>query len=440
MLYIYAPQNSTRLQYIAYVLFEQLLEVDFQIITNKQTYLDHPSAKINYSNESLLPREIQIPNSDLLRKNDIVPLALSANKFMNLPILFSIPTPTATLPFDFFSMAFFLLSRYEEYLPFTADAHGRFPAKISVAARHQFLQLPIIELWLEKLIAILKAQYPNLRFTSPTFRFLPTYDIDLAWAYRQRSWWRMLGSGLQNAVRRKWQLVKQQQDVLWGRKVDPFATFAELDRLHQQFSLNPVYFFLLADYAKYDKNIKPTNSALQLLIKTLHKQYQIGIHPSYQSNSSFKKLTLEVERLTQLIDQSVQHSRQHFLKLHLPDTYQDLLRLDITNDYSMGYADQIGFRAGISRPYFWYDLRKEKMTSLLVHPFCMMDVTLQQYLQLTPAEAVTSACVLIQQLQQVGGTFSTIWHNSSFSPAHGWAGWQSAYQQIVVTATGQISK
>ncbi|MFK7935779.1 MAG: polysaccharide deacetylase family protein [Saprospiraceae bacterium] len=337
-------------------------------------------------------------------------------------------------------MAFFLLSRYEEYLPHTSDQHGRFAAKVSVAHHYQFLQLPIIELWLFQLRNVLQQKFPTLIISPSLFKFSPTYDIDLAWAYLNRPWWRTVGSWMKNILTGEWQLASEQQNVLRGKMTDPYDTFAFLGQLQRQFHLQPIFFFLLADYGKYDKNIHPQNTALQSLIKTLHKQYQIGIHPSYQSNSSFQILTKEVRQLEQIIQRPIQHSRQHFLKLHLPDTYQNLLELNVIHDYSMGYADEIGFRAGISRPYFWYDLRKEEMTKLTIHPFCVMDVTLQQYLQLSPSTAVENVKRLIRTLQTVGGTFSTLWHNSSFSDTHGWVEWQNAYQQIVALASNQIIK
>jgi hypothetical protein len=43
------------------------------------------------------------------------------------------------LPFDPLAATFYLVSRYEEYLPFIPDEHGRFPAKQSFAFSNGFL-------------------------------------------------------------------------------------------------------------------------------------------------------------------------------------------------------------------------------------------------------------------------------------------------------------
>lgn len=46
----------------------------------------------------------------------------------------------------------------------------------------------------------------------------------------------------------------------------------------------------------------------------------------------------------------------------LPEHYSYLNELEIANDYSMGYPETIGFRAGTSTPYLFYDLNMEITT------------------------------------------------------------------------------
>ena len=119
------------------------------------------------------------------------------------------------------------------------------------------------------------------------------------------------------------------------------------------------------------------------------------------------------------------------MKLRFPETYQNLLKVGILEDYSMGYADDIGFRAGIATPFYWYDLENEQATALKIHPFAVMEVTMQQYLQLSPEEAVEQVKPLIAATKAVGGTFSTLWHNSTLSNIEEWEGWRKVYEKII---------
>jgi hypothetical protein len=97
----------------------------------------------------------------------------------------------------------------------------------------------------------------------------------------------------------------------------------------------------------------------------------------------------------------------------------------------MGYPSQVGFRAGICVPYPFYDLTTETETSLTIHPFGVMDGTLNEYLKLTPAQAIEKVKLLIDEVKAVNGTFYSLWHNSSLSEKGDWRGWTKVYTQLV---------
>ena len=116
-------------------------------------------------------------------------------------------------------------------------------------------------------------------------------------------------------------------------------------------------------------------------------------------------------------------------------TYRNLLENGIEEDYTMGYADSVGFRAGTSQPFYWYDLESDKVTTLKVIPFCIMDVTLRKYLGHSPDAAIELISGLVNTLKSVGGHCSFIWHNSSFYAAEGWKGWDRVYTQLLQIAS-----
>jgi hypothetical protein len=210
-----------------------------------------------------------------------------------------------------------------------------------------------------------------------------------------------------------------------------------MEKLHKKHNLNPFFFWLLADHGEFDKNIDWQNGRLQSLIRRIAHKYGAGIHPSYQSNAAFPILKMEKERLENILKLpplSILRSRQHFLKLRFPDTYRNLLKAGILEDFSMGYADDIGFRAGIANPFYWYDLENEQVTVLKVHPFQVMEVTLQQYLELSPDEAIEKVKPLVAAIKAVGGTFTTLWHNSTLSNIDEWEGWRKVYEEVIIEA------
>jgi hypothetical protein len=134
--------------------------------------------------------------------------------------------------------------------------------------------------------------------------------------------------------------------------------------------------------------------------------------------------------LEKITGAEVKISRQHFLRLRFPRTYRRLLNVGILEDYTMGYASKTGFRAGICTPYFFYDVKKEAVTSLKIVPFQVMDVTLRHYLNLNPEEAIREIESLMQEVKTVGGTFSVIWHNETVNDQGEWKGYRKVFEKM----------
>jgi len=194
----------------------------------------------------------------------------------------------------------------------------------------------------------------------------------------------------------------------------------------------PQIFWLLADNSDpKDPNPYPVPPAQTALMQQLTESVTHGIHPSYHSIDRPALMAQEADRLQAITGRSPLHSRQHFLRFRLPETYRQLRLAGITNDHTMGYADAIGWRAGTNLPFHWYDLEKEQATGLKIHPFAAMDVTLKNYLGLTPAAAKMEVLRLAESVRPYGGNFALLWHNSSFAPEYGWAGWWEMYVELV---------
>jgi hypothetical protein len=111
-----------------------------------------------------------------------------------------------------------------------------------------------------------------------------------------------------------------------------------------------------------------------------------------------------------------------------------LIENDILDDYTMGYASQPGFRASICTPYYFYDLDVERETPLRINPFAVMDGTLKDYMDLTPADAFEIIDNLITEVKKVNGVFISLWHNESLSDKLRWKGWRNLYEKLLEKA------
>lgn len=424
---IYTPTSSSRIQYAAEVLLHSVLGLEWHITDNPREFDLWEGARVNYSRERITPHEIFIPSDGFMLNLSITDFLPDYIIHEGLTALFPNGQVEGDLPFDLFAMTFYLATRYEEYLPFEADQHGRFSARQSISFQLGFLRQPILHHWGRRLSAMLQEKFPALVIPPKKFRIELTYDIDHAWAYRNKGWGRALGSLAKDMVTGNYKILADKWAVFMGRRKDPFDVFDQWMEL----PVSTRFFFLLGDWGPFDKNIPWQNGALQKLIQRIAARFPVGIHPSYQSQQTgLPLLEKEISRLHQITGEIVKQSRQHFLLLRFPDNYRRLLALGIQHDFSLGYADQPGFRAGLAMPFRWYDLEKEEITSLTIHPFQVMDVTLREYLHLDPVQGLRVMQQLKSEVETTGGVFCVLWHNSSFSALHGWEGWQEVHEQL----------
>jgi hypothetical protein len=433
---IYTETLTNRLRYTTDLVFRQLLGLQVLLTQNKDQFLESELPKMSYTTQNTELSKVFQKATTLLFETAIVEKSITSDDDFfafdtkNDDSLFS--------EFDPLARIFYLVSRYEEYTapPSVFDPHNRFPAAASLAKKMNFLRQPIVNQYVSVLKKRLISHYPNLKTAKPAYQFQPTLDIDQAWQVRYKGIVRNLGGGLRELLKGDFQKLKHRLDILRGVKSDPFFTFPYIFELHKNNA--PVIFWLLGNYARFDKNTPTQNIEFQQLIQQVADKYAVGLHPSYASNDSIEVLNLEKKRLEAILKNSpftIHHSplrsRQHFLRLRFPETYRRLLEVGIQEDWSMGYADDIGFRAGIATPFYWFDLENDKATNLKIHPFQVMDVTLQQYLELNPKEAVQQTQELIQATKAVGGTFVTLWHNETLIEMEGWEGWRTVYEQII---------
>lgn len=432
MLVVLTQEKTNRLTYIFRFIFEEVLRTPLVITSDVHEFKTSEHPKINYSH---LPVDCPLRMSphSLLFEHKIAFQTLEPVPFEE-DVCFFESSADSFFPFDPFAASFYLISRYEEYLMHDLDKHRRYPSHHSVLYRNHLLTTPVVNKWAHKIAHAIQSHYPEFTYQSPVFDFRSTVDVDNAWAYKNKSWMRTWGALAKGILRGDLSRNVERMEVLHGKKQDPYDTYGYIcERFNGHRELLH-FFILLGKNSRYDRNVSPKNEQLRLLIKDLNSFCEVGLHPSYRSTKFKGELAQEIKTLKAITGKEVSSSRQHFLRLELPKTYQRLLKAGITNDYTMGYADQVGFRAGTSSPFYFYDLKKDQKTALRIHPFQMMDVTLKNYLKLNPEEALLLVGKLMDEIRKYGGTFISLWHNESVSNQGEWQGWQQVFETITEQA------
>ncbi len=433
MILVYTHKITPRLRYIFKHIFTRILGMPVDFTTKVDEFVAHNGVKMSYT-KAALGSEFFVKSNHLLFEQGVNDLEIQIQKWDTIPCFFNSGSKSS-IPFDIFAASFYLISRYEEYLPHVKDTHGRFTAEQSLAFKNNFLEKPIVDIWAFKFLEKLKENYPDFENKERQYTFISTIDIDNAFAYKHKSFIRSTGGFINDFFKLKLRSFLDRFMVLSKLKKDPYNTFGTILGLKSKYKVKTIFFFLVANYTVFDTNVSASKNKFKLLIKEMVDYAIVGLHPSYFTMKNSGLLKIEKERLENITNTPMIRSRQHYLRFNLPETYQNLIDLEVTEDYSMGYASHAGFRAGTCTPFYFYDLDFEIQTPLKIFPFALMDTTLNDYMKLTPKQALGKISDIQKEVKAVNGLFITLFHNESLSGYMRWKGWNRLYESMLKIAT-----
>ena len=433
MILVFTHKITPRVRYIFKHILTRTLLIPVDFTTKVEEFVAYNGPKLSYT-KTPLGNEFFIKSNDLLFEQGVNDLDFTIQKWDNVPCFFN-TNLKSTIPFDIFASSFYLISRYEEYLPHVKDIFGRYTAEQSLAFKHNFLEKPVVDIWAYKFLEILKEKFPEYEFRKREYEYISTIDIDNAFAYKYKSLVRSVGGFFNDLFKFKLVETWSRFAVVCNIKSDPFDTFDKILRLKKEYDVKIIFFFLIGDYTTFDTNVSASKGKFKLLIKEMVDYAKVGLHPSYFTMQDAALLKKEKERLEDITNMPVKRSRQHYLRFSLPETYQNLIDLEVEEDYSMGYASNVGFRAGTCTPFYFYDLDFEIQTPLKVFPFALMDTTLNDYMKLTPKQSLGRIRDLKNEVKAVNGTFITLFHNENLSNYLRWKGWKRLYESMLKIAT-----
>ncbi|MDN3492684.1 polysaccharide deacetylase family protein [Winogradskyella bathintestinalis] len=427
MLLVYTHKITPRVSYTFKHICKRILGLDVFFTSKIEDFIAHDSLKMSYTKQPL-SNELFIRSNELLFETGLSDVDINVQQWENTKGFFA-TGERSDLPYDIFAASFYLISRYEEYLPHVKDEYGRFLASESLAYEHKFLNQPVVDIWAYKLKSILETRFPNYKFPERKYKVQPVIDVPMAYYFKQKGFLRTVGGTLNDLRRLKLKQLYSRYLVIMGFKRDPYDTFKWIIRKQKQYDFKFIVLFLIGDYSTYDKNINTNKKQFVSLIKSVADYCEVGIKASYLALDNFsilKKEKLKMEAITHTDLNSVRHS---FSKLNLPTSYRNLVELEIHQDFTMGFINNMSFRAGTCTPFQFYDLDYEVQTPLQINPYQCLDYGLLKYSsQLDKTEHLQK---IINEIKAVNGTFVPVFHNYSFSDLNRWKGFRSLFNLIL---------
>ena len=293
---------------------------------------------------------------------------------------------------DIIYNTFFFISRAEELINSQRDEHGRFLAKHSILGINNRLMIPTVDEYARMLMKLLDLPLPTPSFS----QIYLTHDVDSIAHYRH------LRGAIGGILRGQWRNVLASLKDIHN---DPAFTFSWLISQDKQMEGAKCIYFIKDtegkgyDYPQYKLDGKDFETAEQLIENSGAK---IGLHSSYYGitpNSKFKI-------------QNFLH-RSHYLRCSI-DCMQALADMGVTDDFTMMFPDQVGFRLQTTRPVRWINPKTMILTHLTLHPLTVMDCTLSNtnYMNLNEDEAYFECQRLFEKIHQNAGEVVLLWHNT----------------------------
>ena len=326
---------------------------------------------------------------------------------------------------DIIASIHFMLTRWEEQVITERDNHDRFPGYLSFAYKNNFLDRPIVNEYVEILWhALVQIGFEGSR-KERTFTLVPTHDIDtpLMWMRRKDIFRSLMFSAIKAP---NFNEFKEKLEN-WSKGKDPYDTYDMMMDVAETARVKSTFYFLTGGNTRYDSNYSIFDVKMQSIINRIQKRNHIvGLHPSY---NTYLDVTLLGEEKDKFKDIEIEHSRQHYLRIEVPVTWANWQQVGVHVDRSMGYADLAGFRCGVCYPFPLFDFNNRQQLDVIEQPLIVMDVTLQQYENLSPKECIRRIDTLKSQTKRYQGDFVFLWHNSSFFTSE-WRDYNEVFRSL----------
>ena len=367
MILVYSHKITPRLTYIFRQIFVRILELPVSFTCTIEKFISHSGPKLSYTKQPL-GNEFFIKSHELLFQQGIQEIEFEIEKWKGLPAFFKTGSESR-LPYDVFAASFYLISRYEEYLPHIKDELGSYTPYQSLAYKNSFLEKPIVDLWAGRLKDHLNSFFPDLSNVSwKKPKFLPIISVVNPFLYKKKSLLFHLSDFLSFVWKLDFFLIAEQLLVLFGLKKDPYDNFDELEKLFKKFKIYPQYFFLFTKNPNFERGLSIYKTAYRELIKHVSDYNKVSLLVSYEAQNDPSTLAKERKILKKLIHQKILSVRFNYGLFSSAKAYYGLISEELEEDYSMGYNDVIGYRASTAVPFYFYDLNNDLQTSLKINP------------------------------------------------------------------------
>lgn len=407
---VYIPKQTPRINYIFRHICGRILGFKVRFCSKVEDFIAFEGVKFSYAKKRL-GNEVFVQKFGLLEELGINDLNFSMDIWDDVPCFFRVSSES-DIPFDIFSASFYLVTRYEEYQPHVKNDVDSYPIEESLAFRHEFLKTPVVDVWAYKLKEILEAKFSNLNFPKKEFNSHFLISVSKAFKHRHNGLVRIVGSSFRDLFQFQLKSLFDRFKTLLRLQQDPYDIYDEVINFAKENRLQLDFYFQLSNYSRYTKSISYNKRIYHKLIKSMGDYGDLGLLPGFEALNDYEILKKEKRRWEHIVNRNLTKALIKNFHLNFPDAYLNFNKLEIEEDFSMGYQKNIGFRAGTCTSFQFYDLNLEQVSGLVVQPYVLNSRALQGVDLYKKIEELKD---LKFSIKAVDGQMNFIFENSDFA-------------------------
>lgn len=409
MLLIYSLKTTQRITYIFKHICFRILGIEVNFTNVIEDFIAYSGPKLSYGKKEL-GDELFIQSTELLMQDGFESIDITVKDWGETKCFFAVGK-NSSLPFDIFAASFYLLSRYEEYLPQVKDEKGRFLASESIAFKAEFLQDPVVDIWAYKFKDLVLQTFPDIKYCARKPCVHTIINASQPLLYKNKGLLRTLIGFLNDLFSFNLKSIFDRSTVLFGFRKDPFNTFNWIINSVKKSKSSLTVFFLLGASKIFEESLNSQKESFKLLIKNVSDYQEIGLIFSDEALNSLAVLNEEKEKIEAITNRTLRRSMNNEYLVSLPHNYRNLIELEIATDFTMVYENVIGFRASTCSSFLFYDLDYEIVTPLKIHPISLTAKGLNKIPTSKKTETIQK---MMESVKKVNGTFSMIFDNYNF--------------------------
>jgi hypothetical protein len=248
------------------------------------------------------------------------------------------------------------LSRMEhEYAK--ADKHGRFLA--SYLSQESKWKYPILDI-----ISELIQDNLDLSKRKAEYGIVLTHDVD------------RIGTEPLLALKNVFSRKKLSLARFDASKDTLFRKICEIAEIDVKNKIRSLWFFLSGRYSfrRYGNRYSIDSSKARSFISVLKRHHlSFGLHTSYYAAFNSNAMLTEKNSLARLSGRPIVFNRNHYLRFDIGRSVPSYEDCKMRVDSTIGFADKNGFRSALARPFYLWNAKANRQSSVLELPLLFMD-------------------------------------------------------------------